>query len=277
MNRMRRNVRTVTMMSLVAVLVSCGAESTTGIVESSSTSVPATDSTVETTTSTSTSTTSTTTTTTTLPPGTPRSSVAPVVPVDGLAPLIRRVDTTDNVVFLTIDDGIVRDPAAMDFIVENRWPVTLFLVAGEFKEDPAYFARVLEVGGTINSHTLGHPSLEGMDLAEQTRQICGMTELIGYALGDAGHLMRPPYGNHDKNTQRATAACGLNAVVLWNSSLWEGNIDIMHRPMLQPGDIFLTHFRKDLLSNLQTLKAWLDWSGFTLGRLQDYLPPAPAP
>ncbi|MGA0877555.1 MAG: polysaccharide deacetylase family protein [Ilumatobacteraceae bacterium] len=192
-----------------------------------------------------------------------------------MAPVIRKVDTTDNVVFLTIDDGIVRDPAAMDFIVENEWPVTLFLVSGEFKEDPAYFARVLEVGGTISSHTLGHPTLKGMDVEDQAHQICAMTDLIRSTLGDVGHLMRPPFGSWDKNTQRATASCGLNAVVLWNSSLWEGNIDIMHRKLLQPGDIFLTHFRRDLLSNLQTLKAWLDWSGFTLGRLQDYLPLAP--
>lgn len=257
------------MLSVLVLMVSCSAESSSSGDVSSSSIAPST------TTSTTSTSTTTTTTTTTLPPGTPSGSVAPVVPVDGMAPVIRRVDTTDNVVFLTIDDGIVRDPAAMDFIVENKWPVTLFLVSGEFKEDPAYFARVMEVGGTINSHTLGHPTLKGMDVDEQAHQICGMTDLISAQLVYAGHLMRPPFGSWDKNTQRATASCGLNAVVLWNSSLWEGHIDIMHRPMLQPGDIFLTHFRKDLLSNLQTLKAWLDWSGFTLGRLQDYLPLAP--
>lgn len=216
------------------------------------------------------------TTTTTLPrPGTPSSPVEPVVPIDGRAALIRRVDTTDRVVFLTIDDGIVKDPLAMDFLVENQWPATLFLVAGELKKDPAYFARIFEAGGMINSHTLTHPSLKGMSLAEQTRQICGMADLIRYGFGQVGHLMRPPYGSYDENTRRATAACGLNAVVMWNSSLWEGNIDVMHRPSLQPGDIFLTHFRRDLLSNLMTLKARIEAEGFTIGRLEDYLPVAP--
>lgn len=261
-------VPSVVIFSVVGLSVSCGSDSTMSDGTAPSSTAPPTSSS---TTSTATTTTSTTTTTT-LPPGTPSGPVAPVVPVDGMAPVIRKVDTTDKVVFLTIDDGIVRDPAAMDFIVENEWPVTLFLVSGEFRADPAYFARVLEVGGTISSHTLGHPTLKGMDLDEQARQICGMTELIRAELGYAGHLMRPPFGSWDKNTQRATATCGLNAVVLWNSSLWEGNIDIMHRPSLEPGDIFLTHFRTDLYDNLLTLNYHLYKDGFRLGRLQDYLP-----
>jgi hypothetical protein len=32
-----------------------------------------------------------------------------------MAAKITKVDTTDRVVFLTIDDGIVKDPAAMQF------------------------------------------------------------------------------------------------------------------------------------------------------------------
>lgn len=219
------------------------------------------------------STTSTTsTTTTTIPMGVPSYSVAPVVPADGKAALIRKVDTTDPVVFLTIDDGIVKDQRAMDFIVENRWPVTLFLVSGELKDEPEFFARVLEFGGTINSHTLSHPTLKGMSVEEQQREICGMVDVIRNEVGTVGHFMRPPYGSHDENTRRAAAACGLNAVVLWNSSLWEGNIDIMHRPSLEPGDIFLTHFRKDLYDNLTRLFWQMYEDGFTLGRLQDYLP-----
>lgn len=221
----------------------------------------------------STSTTSSTTTTTTSPPmGIPTYSVPPVVPVDGKAALIRKVDTTDRVVFLTIDDGIVKDQKAMDFIVENRWPVTLFLVSGELNENPEFFARVLEVGGTISSHTLSHPTLKGMSVDAQEREICGMVDVIRDRVGVAGHFVRPPYGSHDENTRRAAAACGLNAVVLWNSSLWEGNIDIMHRPTLEPGDIFLTHFRSDLYDNLLTLNYHLYKDGFRLGRLQDYLP-----
>ena len=213
-----------------------------------------------------------TTTTTTVPIGSPLSPVEPVIPIDGRAALIRQITTEDRVIFLTIDDGIYKDPRAMDFLIENRWPATFFLVAGELKKDPQYFARIFEVGGTISSHTLSHPDLKGLSIDEQTRQICGMTDFIRYGLGQVGHLMRPPYGSYDDTTRRATASCGLNAVVLWNSSLWEGNIDLAGRSALQPGDIFLTHFRRDLYTNLVALKERIEAEGFTIGRLEEYLP-----
>ena len=234
----------------------------------STTVTPTTSAPVTTTTSTTTS----TTTTTTLPAGFPTASIAPIVPIDGMAAKITRVETTDRVVFLTIDDGIVKDPAAMKFLVDNKMPATLFLVSGEFRKDPAYFAQILTVGGTISSHTMSHPALKGLSLQRQTSEICNMKNAIAEELGDAGHLMRPPYGSSDENTRRASASCGINVVVNWNSELWEGNVDILQRPGLQPGDIFLTHFRTDLLDNLIAFKAALDQQGFTVGRLEEYLP-----
>lgn len=274
----RRNLTIGCSVAALMIVGACGSQGTSEAMNAATSSTPATSvqsDPSERTTTTVATTTSTTTTTTVPRLGAPSSPVEPIVPVDGRAALIRKVETEDKVVFLTIDDGIVKDPLAMDFLIENKWPATLFLVAGELKKDPAYFTRIFEVGGTISSHTLTHPSLKGMSLAEQTREICGMTDFIRYGLGQVGHLMRPPYGSYDENTRRAAASCGLNAVVLWNSSLWEGNIDVMHRPSLQPGDIFLTHFRRDLLSNLMTLKARIEAEGFTIGRLEDYLPLAP--
>lgn len=257
--------------SLSLLLTACSSNSATTDTAVSSTSVATTTS-VPVTTSTTTTTTTTSTTTTTLPPGFPTSSIAPIIPANGMAAKITHVETTDRVVFLTIDDGIVKDPAAMQFLVDNKMPATLFLVSGEFRKDPAYFAQILTVGGTISSHTMHHPALKGLSLQRQTSEICNMKNVIAEELGYAGHLMRPPYGSSDENTRRAAASCGINAVVNWNSELWEGHVDILQRPGLQPGDIFLTHFRSDLLDNLIAFKAALDQQGFTIGRLEDYLP-----
>ena len=255
--------------TLALVITACSSDSVSSESTTVSTTAPTTTS--STTTSTTTST-STSTTTTTLPPGFPTSSIAPILPVNGMAEKITHVDTTDRVVFLTIDDGIVKDPAAMQFLVDNKMPATLFLVSGEFRKDPAYFAQILTVGGTISSHTMHHPALKGLSLERQKSEICNMKNAIAEELGYAGHLMRPPYGSSDENTRRAAASCGINAVVNWNSELWEGHVDILQRPGLQPGDIFLTHFRSDLLDNLIAFKAALDQQGFTIGRLEDYLP-----
>ena len=196
-----------------------------------------------------------------------------MIPGSEGARVVNHIDTTDKVVFLTIDDGQVKDPAVMDFLVEHQWPATFFLVSGEFHEDPAYFGRILPIGGSISSHTLNHPALKGMDYEAQRKQICGMKSVIANQFGGfSGHLMRPPYGSWDGNTRLASASCGINAVVVWNSELWEGHVDLAHRPALQPGDIFLTHFRSDLLDNLIALEAAITEQGFTIGRLEDYLP-----
>ena len=254
--------------SVALFVTACSSDSGASDSTIVSTTVPSTTSApVTTTTSTTTS-----TTTTTLPAGFPTSSIAPIVPINGMAAKITRVETTDRVVFLTIDDGIVKDPAAMKFLVDNKMPATLFLVSGEFRKDPAYFAQILTVGGTISSHTMSHPALKGLSLQRQTSEICNMKNVIAEELGDAGHLLRPPYGSSDENTRRAAASCGINVVVNWNSELWEGNVDILQRPGLQPGDIFLTHFRRDLLDNLIAFKAAVDQQGFTIGRLEEYLP-----
>lgn len=248
-------------------MVACSSDDDVTTESSTSTSVITPVETTTTTTSSST----TSTTTTTLPPF-PSYSIAPVRTADGSAVKISKVDTTDKVVFLTIDDGIVKDPRVMEFLVDRRWPATLFLVSGEFKKDPLYFAQILTVGGNISSHTLSHPKLNGMGYDEQRRQICGMKGLIEQTFGSAGHLFRPPYGSWDDTTLKAAGSCGINAVITWNSELWEGNVDLAHRPALQPGDVFLTHFRNDLYDNLLALEARMAAEGFIVGNLEDYLP-----
>ena len=98
-----------------------------------------------------------------------------------------------------------------------------------------------------------------------------MTDLIRETYGEAGVLFRPPYGSSNADTRRAAASCGLAAVVNWNSELWEGNVDLARRPALQPGDIFLTHFRPDLLKNLEAFFWRVAGEGFTIALLDRYL------
>lgn len=184
---------------------------------------------------------------------------------------ISRVDTTDRVVFLTIDDGLYRDPRIPQFLIDNEMPASLFLVRGPLLEDPDYFGQFFASGSTINSHTLNHPALSGVAFERQRTEICGMVDLIAATYGSSGRLFRPPYGSSDQNTRRAAAECGLAAVINWNSELWEGNVDLARRPHLQPGDIFLTHFRRDLYDNLVALAARVKAEGFTVALLDRYL------
>lgn len=218
---------------------------------------------IDTTTSTSTSTTSTTVAW----PRTPQ----PPLPVTLSAPVLSTVATADPVVFLTIDDGLVRDPRVPELIERFRIPATLFLNEGPLREDPDYFRRVAAFG-SINSHTRSHPSLLSRSEASQRAEICGMRSVISEYVLFPGHFFRAPYGLHNAATQRAAASCGINAVLFWHAAADEGVLRYQHGHELHPGDIVLAHFRPQLYDDITALWWQAASQGLTLASLDDYLP-----
>ena len=186
--------------------------------------------------------------------------------------VIHKIETTDPVVFLTIDDGYTRDPRVPDLLAEHGATATLFIVPAAVRDDPEYFARFVELGGTVNSHTVHHDHLKGLSEEDQRHEICHGAELITERLGSpAGPYFRPPYGEWDSTTVRAALSCDLNCVVLWDISVNHGLI-YMPSDTIHPGDILILHFRADLYTDLQAVFAKLDQLGLSVARLEDYLP-----
>jgi peptidoglycan/xylan/chitin deacetylase (PgdA/CDA1 family) len=201
--------------------------------------------------------------------------LSPIVPVNGLAPVINHIDTTDPVIFLTIDDGMIRDPRVPAFLIENNIPATLFLNEGPVRSDPAYFARVASVGGSINSHTRSHPDLRKVSATTQRREICGMFEVITEMGITRGHLFRSPCGVQNSTTQRVAAECGATAILHWRVALNDGMVQFQQGQKLQYGDIVLTHFREDLYDNLVALVRKAKEDGVVFAPLEAYiLPPS---
>lgn len=230
-----------------------------------------------TTSSTTTTSTTTTTTTTTLPwQQFPLGTPVHVGNNGGSAAWISKVDTTDPVIFLTIDDGYTRDPRIPQLLMEHHIPATLFVVPSAVAQDPWYFAQIFWTGGTINSHTIHHPKLKGMSFDEQVAEICGGTAALKRRLGGAGNLFRPPYGELDKTSLAAAGSCGLEAAVTWRVVLSDGHLNTVGSKPLQPGDIVLAHFRPTLYDDLLLLIDAVEAAGLTFARLEDYVG-APAP
>lgn len=266
---MRRTLRLLVLVATAVSVVACTDDGT-----ASPEATPPTT-TVAATTTLPASTTTTSTTSTTIVPQWQQFPIGPVTPypVPSVgAPVVNRIETTDPVVFLTLDDGIVRDPRILPLLAQHGATATLFLNAGPMAQDPTYFFPFMWIGGTINSHTLNHPKLKGMSLEEQKYQICGDQDVIEYHYGSAGDLFRPPYGEYDNNTLRAAASCGIRAVVNWVDVLWEGHISTIGDKPIRPGDIFLGHFRVDLYDTLVYFFQRLDEQGLRVARLEDYLP-----
>src|SRR5262245_5136595 len=158
----------------------------------------------------------TTTTNTSLPP-TP-------VPIQGgaVAPVISRVSTPNPVVFFTIDDGMVRDPAVTDFLREQHIPVTMFLLPNFLHEDPAYFDSIHALGASVQDHTISHGDLRQLSATAQQREICGVLGEYSFRFGAQPWLFRPPDGFYNQSVTAGARRCGIPAVVMWRAPRKEG-------------------------------------------------------
>ncbi len=218
----------------------------------------------------------TTTTTTTDPLALPPAPVpGPVtLPTSSTgAPLVSRIPTADRVVFVTIDDGLVRDPAVIDTVRRMKIPVTMFLVRDYARQGQAYFQQLVDLGGLVEAHTIKHPNLTKLGASGQQSEICGPIGELEGLFGRRPLLFRAPYGAHNSTTQSIAASCGFRYVVDWTAAANDGRIDWQAGKM-ESGDIILFHFRTDLVKNLQLLAAMCKQQGFTVARLEDYLLPA---
>lgn len=263
----------------VLVLGGCSAERTalsTNVAPSSSTTIatattnpsspPSATSAPAQATSTATATATATTSTVSTPPSTTTENSSGVTPT-----VVSRVATNDQVVFFTIDDGVVRDPAVVEFLRANNIPVTLFVNPIYVQKDPAYFASIAKLGNSVQDHTVNHPHLTALSLAAQQAEICGPLDGFAAMFGQRPWLLRPPYGAYDQTTLNAAAACGIKYVVTWHDTMNNGNLTTWGTP-LHRGDIVLMHFRTDLLLNLRTVLQIATASGLHPASLTAYLP-----
>jgi peptidoglycan/xylan/chitin deacetylase (PgdA/CDA1 family) len=219
-------------------------------------------------------TTTTTTTTTTMPP----KVMEPLVADKGPIPVVSRIPTPDPVVFITIDDGALKDPAVLEVIRRRQLPVTAFLTRNQITDNPGFFAELQAEGAVIGSHSMSHANLKRLDANRQRAEICSMNEEFTAWFGAPPRLFRPPYGNWNAATLEAAASCGLTSVVMWTAIYEKGELTTQGPP-LGNGDIILMHFRRELAADLDRLADALALAGLTPADLGDYLlrPTVPPP
>lgn len=208
---------------------------------------------------------------TTAPPVTlvPLSSTAVV------APVITRVETTDPVVFLTIDDGHTHSPEVRAALEEAGVPASLFLIDGPVDADAEFFRRLPDT--VVEAHTRTHPDLRMLSEEGQRAEICGNADLIERTFGRRPVLFRPPYGAYNEATMRAAAACGMRAIVLWEVSVNGADVGYRTVPQFRAGDILLMHFRSTFVTELRALADRADEAGLRFALLEDYLVPDTVP
>lgn len=198
--------------------------------------------------------------------------IPPPTIVDGMAPVLYRVPTDLPVAFLTIDDGFYRDPAAARAMQDAHIPATLFLVNQYVSAAPQYFDDLAKkTGSSIENHTLVHKELTTLVYADQKTEICGAADAFAKVYGHRPQLLRPPYGSYNDDTRRASAACGMRAVVHWRALVSDGVMQYQVGDKLRPGDIVLMHFTPNFEKDLQAFNRASQEAGLTPQPLNAWL------
>jgi len=201
-----------------------------------------------------------------------RGPVEPQSTPPNAAQVVYKVSTTDPVVFVSIDDGVVQSPEILDWLTRHHLPFTMFLYNGVIKDNYQYFAKLQAAGLPVENHTLNHPHLPKLNLDQQKTEICGAADTYAQVFGRRPTLFRPPYGAFNVDTRQAAAECGMRAIVMWHATVDRGVMhfqdDIGH---LEPGDIVLMHFRPEFLQDIQVLTNQVQQDKLRIGRLEDWL------
>ena len=170
---------------------------------------------------------------------------------------MQHVATRDRVVFLTIDDGIMRDPAFLALVRREHLPVTVFITDSVLSgTHAAYFRALQAAGAVIENHTVSHLDLTRVPATERRRQICTAQAEDRRIFGRAPTLFRPPYGAVSPAVISTALGCGVHAVIGWDAVMPQsGSLQTWNgRPRLHPGDIVLMHFLAGLTGQVQRLQ-----------------------
>ena len=190
---------------------------------------------------------------------------------DGLAPLLTTIPTKQPVVFLGIDDGIVKLPNALSLMRQNHIKASLYLSDTYIKDQPKYFSSFIQAGSAIEDHAVNHLQMSYLTYEDQKREICDEADIQERQFGRRPVLFRPPYGDYDQNTLRAAADCGMKAVVTWIAKANNGSMQYQIGDHLRPGDIVLMHFRAEFQKDLSAFVTAQDAAGLHTVLLESWL------
>ncbi|MGH6654123.1 MAG: polysaccharide deacetylase family protein [Actinocrinis sp.] len=219
-----------------------------------------------------------------LKPFTPAPAPPAVKPIalSSAHPLVfSHVPITDKVVFVTIDDGIDKDPAFIKMVADFKIPLTLSLADTLIRDDYAYFEKLYETGFvSIQNHTVNHPlNMRNLSLQQQLDEITGQQVKLHKEYGVTPYIFRPPGGSYGSTTVTAVKQAGLKGMMLWKESMEIEDMQYQTSSHhLQPGDIILCHFRgpaqlkgKTMVQMMTFLYKHIQEQGFTVADITKYV------
>jgi len=191
------------------------------------------------------------------------------------------VPMTDTVVFVTIDDGIEKDPKFIQMVKDFQIPITISLADVLIRDDYAYFEELYETGYiSIQNHTVTHPlDMPSLSASRQLYEISGQQEKLQKEYGVTPYIFRPPGGNYNATTIASASEAGLKGLMLWKEAMQISDMEYQTSAhQLKPGDIILCHFRgpaqlhgETMVRMMIRLYKHIQAQGFTVADVTKYV------
>jgi hypothetical protein len=191
------------------------------------------------------------------------------------------VPMTDKVVFVTIDDGIEKDPRFIQMVKDLQIPIAISLADVLIRDDYAYFEKLHETGYvSIQNHTVTHPlHMPSLPASRQFDEIAGQQDKLRKEYGTTPYIFRPPGGNYDTTTIESARAAGLKGLMLWKEAMEITDMEYQTSAhTLNPGDIILCHFRgpaqlhgETMVHMMIHLYKHIQAQGFTVADVTQYV------
>lgn len=197
-----------------------------------------------------------------------------IPPVDGgMAPVVYRIQTKENIVFLGIDDGAFKDQSVVDIMQKNHIKASMFLTKASIANNPDFFKQLIDQGSYAEDHTLSHDvnMVKDQSYEQQKAEICGMADYELAHFGRRPTLFRPPGGAYSDITRQAAADCGMKAVVTWIAKANGGAMQYQVGNKLRAGDVVLMHFRPEFKDDMKAFVDAMKASGLHTALLEDAL------
>ncbi len=196
----------------------------------------------------------------------------------GASPVIHfRIKTAKPVFFITVDDGVTKQKAALAYVQSTHLPLTTFLYNGVADGEYGYF-KAMSAWDAVQNHTMDHKALSKKS-TDVAYEVCAAQALYAKKFGVRPWILRPPYGAGFMPTrpsaphiEQVAASCGIKHIVLWNVSVEaNGKTSFAGPSHLRAGDIVLLHYEGDLASNLKKVVALGKARGLTPASLSAFL------
>ncbi|GAB7071508.1 polysaccharide deacetylase family protein [Mycobacterium hodleri] len=166
---------------------------------------------------------------------------------------LTRLPGDGNQLALTVDDGCsTADVAALGrFCADTGMRLTFFVngINPSWTENAALLQPMVASSQIqLGNHTWSHPHITTISPAALTDQISRNADFLRQTYGvDGTPYFRPPYGQHDADTDRVAAEHGYTTITLWSAEIGDSRpigegamISNAHRSLLAQ-QIVLAH------------------------------------